>query len=237
MCGTLRCGVLAIVSLSQCAISYGAPVPFLRASAGFWRPVHHDGCNVFLNTPDTHSIHQSYSAQGLSKTFHDVCVLPPATAQQDRHTRCLAFLVRGEKTAAALRTSAWHDTQHSLVSATTCSPSVTRMRGKESFETCRACLPLLKNTHAHTRDMLQWLFTHFNLERPPLIPDDCASDIVLMSSTSKSPPSLLGETTARLCVSGMLKDHGCFPTKCSVIRLDHGSQFKKDPKKCQTVKP
>ena len=74
MCGALRCGVLAIVSLSQCAISYGAPVPFLRASAGFWRPVHHDGCNVFLNTPDTHSIHQSYSAQGLSKTFHDVCV-------------------------------------------------------------------------------------------------------------------------------------------------------------------
>ena len=126
VCGTLRCGVLAIVSLSQCAISYGAPVPFLRASDGFWRPVHHDGCNVFLNTPDTHSIHQSYSSQGLSKTFHDVCVLPPATAQQDRHTRCLAFLVRGEKTAAALRTSAWHDTQHSLVSATTCSPSVTQ---------------------------------------------------------------------------------------------------------------
>ena len=151
VCGTLRCVVLAIVSLSQYAISCGAPVPFLRASAGFWRPVHHDGCKVFLNTPDTHSILQSCSTQMLSKTFHDVCVLAPATAQQDRHTRCLAFLVRGEKTAAALRTSAWHDTQHSwAVSATTCSSSVTRTRGKESFETCRACLPPLKNTHAHT---------------------------------------------------------------------------------------
>ena len=118
VCGTRRCGVLTIVSLSQCAISYGASVPFLRASAEFWRPVLHDGCNVFLNTPDTHSIHQSYSAQGLSKTFHSVCVLPPATAQQDRHTRCLAFLVTSIKTAAALEAFAWRDTHHSLVSAT-----------------------------------------------------------------------------------------------------------------------
>ena len=187
---------------------------------------HHDGCNVFLNTRDTHSIHQSHSAQGLSKTFHDVRVLPPATAQQDRHTRCLAFLVRGEKKADALRTSAWHDTQRSLVSATTCSPSVTRMRGKESFETCRACLPLLNNTHAHTHVTCSSGFSHTSI-----------SNVLLWSSTHKSPPSLLGETTARLCVSGMLKDHGCFPTKCSVIRLNHGPQFNKDPKNCQTVKP
>ena len=163
-----------------------------------------------------------------------MCVLPPATAQQDRHTRCLAFLVRGEKTAAALRPSAWRDTQHSLgqcqrpPAARPSHACAERNHLKHVERVCHS-----RKTHTHKRDMLQWLFIHFNLERPLLVPDDCSSDIVLVSSTSKSPPSLLGETS--LCGSGMLKDHGCFPTKCSVICLNHGSQFNKDRKKCQTV--